>query len=80
MSRYFKRNKQSTPDLDVEHAYQGKTSFPCTHPTTFPAEAFREEVRLRIERGREIEQLQGPQKVERLRQEEERQGLWKAAF
>ena len=68
------------PGLDVEHAHQGKTSPPCTCPTTFRAQAFQEEVRRRLEQGKEIQQLRGPEKTDRLRQEQERQDKGKAAF
>lgn len=66
------------PGLDVESAPQGKKNPPFTQPTTFCAQDFREEVRRRIEQGKEIEQLRGPEKAERLRKEEERQDRWKA--
>lgn len=71
MSRYF---------LDVEHVHQGKANPSFIYFTTFRAEACREEVRQRIEQGKAIDQLQGLERDERLRREEERQDMWKAAF
>lgn len=68
------------PGLDYEHAHQGKTNLLSIQPTTLRAKAFREEVRRRREQGKGIEQLQGPERAERLRQEQERQDAWKAAF
>lgn len=68
------------PALDYEHAHQGKTDLPSIQPTTLRAKTFRQEVRRRIEQGKGIEQLQGPEKAERLCQEQERQDAWKAAF
>lgn len=68
------------PGLVSEHAHLGKTNLPSIQPTTLRAKAFREEVRRRMAQGKEIEQLLGPERAERLRHEQERQDAWKAAF
>merc|ERR1711939_1222786 len=73
-----KQTVYARPRLRARQSRQNESPVYPTHDIT--SQGFSRRSQTKDRTGEGIEQLQGPERAERLRQEQERQDAWKAAF